>query len=277
MQLSVQKPPTTELYKFTLVVVNTTTQLTGALDLTPNEIKVYQGFIKNPGISAAKMSGLLHMDKSSTYRSVGNLVAYGLLLPSPIGDIMAYRPADPEMLRDRFTAKLHELENARDSVGTFVSAMISATKRKTQVRVEEGLQAVQKSLSESLECTEKLIRERYRYHSFFKNRSHVKFVLSLMEERVKRGIWIHQYADEGIALDPDIKKIEKSTNRYLKEIRILPPGMDDMNSIRIWDDTTNITSEDERGEIVVITITDRYVATFMKKMFDYIWNQSEKA
>ncbi|PIY18148.1 hypothetical protein COZ14_00945 [Candidatus Dojkabacteria bacterium CG_4_10_14_3_um_filter_Dojkabacteria_WS6_41_9] len=277
MQLPAQELPTTELYKFTLVVVNTTTQLSEALDLTPNEIKIYQGFIKTPGVSAAKMSGLLHMDKSSTYRSVGNLVEFGLLYQSPVDDVMTYKPADPEMLRDRFTTKLHELENARDSVGTFVSAMVSTTKRKTQVRVEEGLQAVQRSLTESLECKEKLIRERYRYHSFFQNRNHVKFVLSLMEERVKRGIWIHQYGDKGIALDPDIKKIEKTANRYLKELRVLPPGMDDMNSIRIWDDTTNITSEDERGEIVVITIVDRYVATFMKKMFDYIWSQSKKA
>lgn len=256
--------------------MNTTT-LAKNLGLTPNELKVFEGFTLNPGVSAAKMSSLLHMDKSSTYRSVNNLVEYDLLIQHPVNEVMTYTAVDPEELNGRFSERLTELTSTVPMLNSFISSLTSRATRKTQIRTEAGVEAVQKSLKESLNCNEKLIRELYRTHSFFRNTAHVQFVLEMLRQRVKKGIFIRQFAatrpkDEV----PEIKNVMRNDPKLLKEVRKLPPELDDMNSIRIWDNTTAIHSEDENGEPLVITITDPYVTGFMKKMYDFIWNQSAK-
>lgn len=259
-----------------MVVVNTTT-LPQALDLTTNELKVFEGFVKNPGVTAAKLSGILRMDKSSTYRSVNKLVAENLLIPVPHHDAMTYIAVSPDELKSRYSEKLSSLANIVPALTTFVSSLNSAARRKTTIRTETGIEAVRKALSESLGCKEKLIRELFRTHSFFKqNPEHVGFVLDTLRTRVKNKIAIRQfYATDPTQEHPDIQKIMKNDKRLLKTVRHLPPGLDDMNSMRIWDDTTNIFSEDEEGVTLVITITDKYVTSFMKKIYDFIWNLSK--
>lgn len=256
--------------------MNTTTQLSKVLDLTPNEIKVYQGFIAHPEVSAAKISTLLHMDKSSAYRSVSNLLEYGLLYATPHGDTMTYKAADPEELKVRFNKKVSDLQNAEASINSLVSSLISTSQRRTSIRSETGLAAVEKAITESLDCKEKLIRELYRIHAYSNNKAHIQFVLNALRTRVANGVNIRQFfARDPSKEAPEIHAIMKNSKALRKTVRVLPLGLDDMNSIRIWDDTTNIYSEDERGEVLVITITDKYVTGFMKKMYDFIWNQSK--
>lgn len=261
----------------TLVVVNTTT-LAKSLDLTPNELKVYEGFTLHPNVSAAKMASILHMDKSSTYRSVNNLVEYGLLYQKPVKEVMTYTAADSEELQGRFSDKLTELTNVVPLLSSYIASLNSQAKRKTHVRTETGLEAVQKTITESLYCKEKLIRELYRTHTFFHNEAHVRFILDATKRRIKSGIYIRQFS----AANPDkevveIKEIMKTSPKLKKEVHQLPAELNDMNSIRIWDDTTAFHSEDENGELLVITITDKYITDFMKKVYDYIWNKNRKA
>ncbi len=256
--------------------MNTTTPIYNALGLTPNELKVYQGFTTYPEVSAAKLSSLLHMDKSSTYRSVSNLLEYGLLYATPQGDTMTYKAADPEELKARFDAKVTELQNAESSINSLVSSLISTSQRKTHIRSETGVAAVEKAITESLNCNEKFIRELYRIHAYSNDKAHIQFVLNALRTRVANGVSIHQFfAKDRTKESPEISEIMRNSKELLKTVRNLPDGLDDMNSIRIWDDTTNIYSEDERGEILVITISDKYVTGFMKKMYDFIWNQSK--
>jgi predicted transcriptional regulator len=259
-----------------LVVVNTTT-LAKNLGLTPNELKVFEGFTLHPGVSAAKMSGILHMDKSSTYRSVNNLVEFGLLLQRPANDVMTYTAADPEELNGRFSERLTELTSTVPLLNSFINSLASRATRKTHIRTETGIEAVQKTLKESLDCKEKLIRELYRTHSFFHNSQHVQFVLEMTKQRIKKGIFIRQFAAVHPEYEvPEIKKVMKNKPELLKEIHILPPELDDMNSLRIWDNTTTLHSEDEKGEPLVVTITDPYITGFMKRIYDFVWNQSER-
>ena len=49
-----------------------------------------------------------------------------------------------------------------------------------------------------------------------------------------------------------------------------------MNSLRIWDNTVNIVSEDEHNEIAVITINDKLIADMMKNFYDFVWSTSIK-
>jgi len=259
--------------------VNTTTieQLTQALDLTPNEIKIYEGFANSPNCSAAKLSSILNMDKSSTYRSVSNLVEYGLLIPVPQGDVMNYKAADPETINERYTEKVKTLQNFQSTIESFVSTLVSATERKTHIRSETGLSAVQRAMTESLDCNEKLIREIFFEHSFFKNKQHRQFIDDYIATRCQKGIVIHQYTTKTYTNKREEQEIRKRRKEQLKIVRLLPPELQDMNSFRIWDNTMNFFSEDERGETLVITITDSYVVKFFKKIYDFIWTQCKVA
>jgi sugar-specific transcriptional regulator TrmB len=259
--------------------VNTTTieQLTRALDLTPNEISIYKGFTDNPNCSAARLSTILNMDKSSTYRSVSNLVEYGLLIPVPQGDTMCYKAADPEAINERYTEKVKTLQNFQSTIESFVSTLVSSTERKTHIRSETGLSAVQKAMTESLDCKEKLIREIFFNHTFFKNKLHREFIDDYIVTRCSKDIVIHQYTTKKYSNKAEYAEVQKARKDQLKIVKILPEELEDMNSFRIWDNTMNFFSEDERGETLVITITDMYVVKFFKKIYDFIWKQCKDA
>jgi hypothetical protein len=185
-------------------------------------------------------------------------------------------PAAPDELNDRYQEKVTQLQNMQPVLATFIASLTSDTQRKTHIRTETGLSAVEKAIAESLQCKEKLIRELYRVHSYFQSKDHVRFVLNALKQRVDNGIDIRQFfATNPEKEDPEITSIMRSDPALRKEVRTLPDGLDDMNSIRIWDNTTNFYSEDEIGNIVVITITDKYVTGFMKKIYDFIWNSSK--
>jgi hypothetical protein len=64
-------------------------------------------------------------------------------------------------------------------------------------------------------------------------------------------------------------------NKYLKKIRRLPSDVNfSTNSLRIWDDTINIVSEDEQ-DFVIITLKDKFVSHMFKSMFDFMWSRSQ--
>lgn len=256
-----------------MVVVNTTT-LNSALGLTENELNVFQGFTLHPGVTAAKLSSLLGMDKSSTYRSVARLVSIGLLVPTPHTKSMGYTASPPEKLIDRYNEHLDLLNQSKNEVYSFVSKLVSSSHRKTQTRIEVGLLAVQKAMLESLSCQEKLIREIYRDHSIFKDLEHRQFISRYRNIRAQRGIVIRQYLHRA-PLHVFTKSEEHAYRKnFLKEVKELPNGLSDMNSIRIWDSTVNFYSEDTTGEITVVTINDQLIAEFMKKLYDFVWVHS---
>src|SRR3989344_3551893 len=106
-----------------------------------------------------------------------------------------------------------------------------------------------------------------------KNRM-INFVINHAKRRSSSGIFIKQLERSTYFENAPYKEIMVNTKKYLKEIRILPPEYNDKNSVRIWDNTVNIFSSDEKGDLIVITITDKYVTRSMKTMFDFIWDRS---
>ena len=243
-----------------------------SLGLTENDFLVYSSFLKHGEMSAAELSRKIKMDKSSCYRAVENLSNLGLVIKTDKNDISTYQASSPEVMRDVFASKKTQLDILIDDLK---KANQSST-RSTYMTIEKGLESLRFRMNESLSSNEKFIREKFNNKfRFFDDPNHVEFVIDYAKERVKRNIKIIQLEEADWTEDSRFEDVMIDTKKYLKEIRKLPQdAMFGDNSLRIWDDTVNIISEDDSKEFIVITIKDKFVVKLMKDMFDFMWNRS---
>lgn len=262
-----------------MVVVQTTTMkdILLKLGLTSNEIKVYLQFHSKQLQTAASVSRTLKMDKSSAYRAVESLKKRGLLVVNGWKNGTLYEAADPNSLHGLLSEKKAELEVNGMMLDELIRDLKTNqnTARSTQISIEKGINSLQVRMTESLSSKEKIIRERFKHHEFFNDQNHVKFVKKFAKSRASKGIFLRQLEgdmDVTMTVFPEIHKFQKM---YRKEIRIYPKEFQDNNSIRIWDDYVNIISYDDNGEFIVITIVDKYVASMMKNLYDFVWKFSK--
>ncbi|MBI2356678.1 hypothetical protein HYV12_01295 [Candidatus Dojkabacteria bacterium] len=248
------------------------------LGLTENESKIYIGFSRNPKRSAAQISRILHMDKSSAYKAVDSLLSKGLLIREGWKTGAIYSASSPDVLNDLYKAKEIELKNQKDLLYDFIFKLKSekTDKRSTYISIEKGIEGLMLRMTESLESKEKLIRESFRHFGVFEDPKYIKFVKGYAKERIKKKIRIKElqsYKDraKGVRV---YESIMTDLKKYMKEQRDLPTTFKDKNGYRIWDNTATILSYDNSGEFIVLTIKDEYIVTLLKSMFDYIWGQS---
>lgn len=245
--------------------------------LSHNETRVYLGFHSNPLVSAAKLSKILKMDKSSVYRAVDHLYDLHLLVASRSRYGLVYRAVNPENLKELHKSAEAELEFNKSELFTFIEDLKTNSQAPLDpyIAVEYGIESVRKRMELNLASKEKLIRERFRDHRFFKNPQHIKFVKAYAKKRVRNRIHLKQLELEYEEMEKVFGEIMNKPNKYLKEVRILPKEFNDNNSFIIWDNNINIISETAKGEILVVSIKDPNIAQLMKNMFDFIWMQSK--
>jgi len=245
---------------------------------TKNEARVYLSVHSTPLNTGVEYSKKLHMDKSSVYKALDRLRSQGIITSSPGDKGIVYKASSPDSLKDLI--KQREIKLKQDSIG--LNELIkslkdkSASTRETYITVEHGLKALQFRMTESLQCKEKFMREQFRHHKIFDIKSHVTFVKKHANERVDKKIMLYQIEDNWDKFHKTFKSMLASKKSSYKEVRGLPKGFENNNSIRIWDDTINIFSFDNEGEFIIITIKDKFVADLMKNFYDFIWKNAKK-
>ncbi len=249
------------------------------LGITENELKVYKGFNSYPLKTAAEISRLLKMDKSSTYKAVDGLLSKGLLIREKWEKGFRFSASNPETLKNVYKQRIDELKSSRSQLDILVDELKARNNntRLTYLSIDKGIEGLMLRITESLECKEKLIRELFHHHEVFTDKRYVEFVIESANQRSSKGIFIRQLEDKN---DVEQRKgmfdnIMTRSKKYLKEVRLIPHDYTDKNSIRIWDDSAFILSYDDNGDFIVLTIKDKYIVTLLKSMYDYIWNQSK--
>jgi sugar-specific transcriptional regulator TrmB len=251
------------------MVDNNATKLLG---LTENDFSVYTAYLKYGESSPAVLARLIHMDKSSAYRAVELLAKKGLLIKNPKNRNTTYQAAPPDTLSEIYTSQKSQLDLLIEDL----KKQQNGSGRSTYTVVEKGIEALRNRMSESLGTREKLIREKFSdKFRFFDDKTHNRFVINFAKERTKHQIRINVLEDWDWKVDNRFEDIMIDQSKYLKEIRKIPQdAIFAENSLRIWDDTINIVSEDENREFIIITIRDQYVSRMLKTMFDFIWTRS---
>jgi sugar-specific transcriptional regulator TrmB len=259
--------------------MSTKKEILKKIGFSENESKVYLSILHLGKVTAAKLSRLICLDKSSTYRATIHLEEMGLLIKHPKKRGTTYEASNVDVLRNIYDGKVIELETQGTQLSSLIDDLKKSqkkSKRSTYIVVERGIEALQFRMEESLKSKEKLIREQFRTdHRFFNNKQHVKFVINHAKRRIRAGVRLMQLE---YFRDPKwhkFKDVMFDQKKYKKEIRILPEELNDRNSFRIWDDTINIVSYDDKNEFIVITIKDKFVIQLMKTMYDFIWRRSK--
>jgi sugar-specific transcriptional regulator TrmB len=246
------------------------------LGLTENETKVYLAFLKHGEKVAAEISRILKMDKSSTYRAVETLITKSLLIPNPKIRGTTYSSANLEVLKKLITNKKIELETQSQTLNMLINQLKSSSNNETKtfIKVEKGIEAIKQSFADSLECKEKIIREKWSSnHPDLKEKNYVNFIYKTAELRIQKGILMRElsYTHEQTMYPT----IEKTSKLILKEIRIMPDEIDKDISFRIYDHTMYLISLNELNELIIITIKDYFFVKLMKNLYDYIWSNSK--
>ncbi|PIY69267.1 hypothetical protein COY90_01520 [Candidatus Roizmanbacteria bacterium CG_4_10_14_0_8_um_filter_39_9] len=248
--------------------------------LTHNESKIYLTFLKHKEKTAAEVSRILSMDKSSCYRAVESLVAKGLLITIPRRRGTTHSSASPEILKELMIAKRNDVKAREEQLDGFIAKWVKDAKdsRSTFIKVETGIQAIRDGMERNLEAaiaSNKVIKEQYRLSfPYFKDRDHAAWVNEFAKRRIKAGVSIRQIVD--FAGSTAFAPIMKTNKALLKEIRLMPKEMKTLHGLRLSGDVVNIISFDEKENYIDITIKDKYVALFMNSMFDFVWERSEK-
>lgn len=249
------------------------------IGLSNNESKIYLAYLKKGVGTAAKIAQELALDKSSSYRAVENLEKLGLLISNPKKRGTTYEPANVEVLKEILNKKKTELKLQETKLEDFINKIKkqNSLTRNTYIKVEKGLLAVQQSMDASLDAAfnaDKLIRERYSLdYPYFYDKVHIRWVNDFAKRRITKRVNIKQIVN--FAGNNNFAPIMKTAKALLKEIRLMPEGMNDDHSLRISGDLVVIISFDEKKDYVVITIKDKYVAELMSTIFDFIWTNSK--
>ncbi len=250
------------------------------LGLSPNEITIYKYILSNPNLTAAALAKQLNLDKSSTYRACDNLIKLGLLINSPKKRGTTYIANNPEVLTNLYSAKMAEYSALGEQLPSLIKSLQEQKKalaRNVQIKTEYGLEAVRNIMEDSLNNKEKVIREwQQTDKSYYRQDEQVAYILDFAKRRIKQGIQIKQLEANLSFEESGFKEIMSSSKKHLKEIRLMPKGFEDKNTLRIWDDTVNIISFDEQEDYVVVTIKDRYISEIIRNLFDFVWRQSSQ-
>lgn len=255
-------------------------EILSKLGLTSNEIQIYKYILRNANLTAAAIAKDLNLDKSSTYRACENLLRLGLLINSPKKRGTTYIANSPEALTTLHANKQAELETLEKQLPSLINTLKnekSGSNRNVQIRTEYGLEAIRRIMVESLSSKDKLIREwQQTDKSYYRQDEQVDYILKFAKKRIDLGIKIKQLEANTSFIDSGFKTIMTSSEKHLKEIRLMPKGFEDNNTLRVWDNTVNIISFDDQEEYVVVTIKDRYIANIIRNLFDFVWKQSTK-
>lgn len=225
---------------------------------------------------AATIASDLHLDKSSTYRAVTSLVNQGLLVSYPRKRGSTYKAAPPDILKEKLAQRMRMLAKQQESIQSVIDELkkqAHTLKRNTYITVEKGWDAYFTMMTNSLSCKELCIREKFAFSSQIPVPKPITYWKEYINKRVKNRIRIKQLYDR-----PSMTKgseVMIPSEKDLKEIRILPPDVEDRNYFRVYDDTVVIISRDETEDFIVITLKDIFVANLMKNLFDFIWTRSE--
>jgi len=250
------------------------------IGLTQNESAVYLMFLKHKQKTAAEISRLLHMDKSSCYRAVESLVTQGLLITTPKKRGTTQSAVSPEILKELYHQKLSTLKQKESELDRFVSQLLKQdeSKRSTFIKVETGIEAIRNGMDQNLDAaiySSKVIKEFYRLSfPYFQDKDHIKWVNAFAKRRIAAGVSIRQIVD--FAGVDTFAPIMKSDKKLLKEIHLMPKEMKGLYGVRISGDITHIISFDKQQNYIDITIKDTYVTLLMNSLFDFMWERSKK-
>jgi sugar-specific transcriptional regulator TrmB len=253
------------------------------LNLSDNEITLYLWLLRNGENTAAEAARNISMDKSSAYRAAENLFQNGLLIKTEKQRGTIFAAQNPETLKSLFNSKKNELNAIEGSLDDLITNLKqqSSNSRNTLIHVEKGYDAHIRLMELSLnDNPEKIIREFWNLDNpIFRFHKYSRYIETFVKRRLELKIQ-DQYLARYTPNKPWSKQMNPDS-KTLKEIRLIPKEFENNNGFRIFGEYaeivsfSDIESNNENDDFLVITIQDKIIVKLLKDIFNFIWSRSE--
>lgn len=236
---------------------------------TSLEAKIYLFILKKGKVSASRIYESLHLDKSSTYRILENFITRGFISAFGTDYGKEYMATDTNRIIEKIHEETLKLRDAESSLSTFFSQLeesLLKDYKKHNIQVYEGVEGVKIIWEKRLESKNKLIREIANSETLQPHfPDFVAYMSDYVKRRVEKGIYLR-----GLVTQDGVNELDKSSNEYLKEVRILPKSSDFIATVTTFD---NITAfHNLRGKrLIGVVIVDEFITNLINYMFDELW------
>ena len=249
------------------------------LGLSENEAKVYLGFLKYPDVTAADVARELDMDKSSCYRAVVNLLTLGLVVTRPKNRGTTYTAVNPNQLTLLLDKKRTELDIQALALDSYITSLAQSIPAKntigTRVKMERGLEGLQSMMEDRLKFGGSTQLERwFSDHPLILTPDWSRYIKDYAKRRISLNISVKGLYDTQ-ASTSNYGELMRSSAKILKEVRILPQGIDNKQAFVIYADKVAFVTPD-RDDLVVLTIQEPILVNLLSDMFYFIWERSER-
>ena len=243
--------------------------------LSDKEAKVYLALIELEVATVTEISKTANIKRSSTYVVLESLKEKGLVSMSEDKKVQNYVAISPDMLLLEAQTRAKKAEDIKIKISEIVpelKALHKDTKQKPIVKVFEGKQGVMNSMSESLECDEKLIRVCSSHESWLNEYPDFKeFIIDYVKRRHKLGIKMHSiHPDTDVAIQlTKMNPFEFDKTVLIPKLKYKFPA-----ELAIWDNKIGYVSPDKRG--FAMTIESKEIAEVMKTLFDLAYEEAKR-
>lgn len=243
--------------------------------LSDKEAKVYLALLELEVATVTEISKTANIKRSSTYVVLESLKEKGLVSMSEDKKVQNYVAISPDMLLLEAQNRAKEAEDIKHKIKNIVpglKALHKDTKERPMIKVYEGKPGVMNSISESLECEEKLIRTCSSFENWINEDSDFReFMSEYVKKRHTLGVKMYS-----IHPDTDIAKefADIDYSQFDKTVLIPKAKYKFPAELAIWDNKIGYVSPDKKG--FAMTIESEEIAEMMKNIFDLAFEEAKR-
>lgn len=235
------------------------------LDLTDRQIIIYQALLRLGPASIRDIAAESGINRGSTYETLKQLVAKGIISYFPKGKRRVFQAEDPERLLSLGESKQQALSLAMEQLRKEVIPALKQTQTEfapSNVRFYEGDDGVELVLRNILDCTSKDPELGYAVISTKTLREHLyRPFPNYTKQRIARGINVRV-----IAVGEGGDDAELAERKWL-------PGDEsaDASYIAIYPPKVAMITLTEKNYPVVVIIDSPAIASTQQVLFDTLW------
>ena len=249
------------------------------LGLTKNESEIYLHLLSKGRYSTSEAYIELNLDKSSFYRSLGNLSKLGLVRITGEKRNQKFFPAPVSKLKKIQQDKLNEIESVGIHLNNLIEEINSNASKsylKNNIQIFQGEEAYFEFMEQKLKRGVNLIRDitigSDKLYAFAgSKKKYDKYVKYFIDERVKKNIKINMILDKSVS--PIYSQISDELN--LKEVRRYPKKLNINCFLNVFADKVGFMTI-KAGKFWGLIIEDKLVSNLTAALFDAVCEQSEK-
>jgi len=235
--------------------------------LTEKQAKVYFACLELGNSGVPEIGKRAGIKRTTAYGILDELINLGLVGSSNKGRVKRFKAQKP----DSILALLEKRKKSFEKVAPELMEIFSKHKLKPSIQFFEGIEGVKRIYEDTLGTKEKEILQIVKVKDFisFPSKDYSK---KYIENRVKRGVSVKAIHPKSGDIYDNIYGTK--SEKFLRQVRYLPPSMFYASMIMIYDDKVSMISTKE--ENFGFIIESKEFSNTLRAYFSFMWNIGSK-